>query len=424
MRILILGSTYITEKCVNRLKRDGFNLIGYVPSENPTFPGKIDLPQVNENVEHDIKISIQYDKKLRDYSNAYNLHTGLLPQYGGCSILYHTIENKENEQGLTFHKMGEHFDEGAIISKMTYAVREGDTVSDLYLRMLSIAPQFLSNAISLIKVEGVTITPKLYKRADVPEDISQADTIAIRERISDSKCKVISICLKDEGDVRNTVSYPAHNQNCPTAKHMLKLVQELYEVEVNQDAGCPVDIYFINNDVGYEEGNKWLDSINGTKTKNGTLYVLTRENTGGSFGAYNYAFQTLKDKYNYFLFTEEDLFVFGNNYYQRALDKFLASNVGFLSFIGISHRGEIHCHGGVGLTSRDILNEVVSVHGELPHSKLFFEKQDVIRKGEIPFTNVIHQLGYDLANFGEEGEWNEKNCILPYYDFKRSYVLN
>jgi hypothetical protein len=58
----------------------------------------------------------------------------------------------------------------------------------------------------------------------------------------------------------------------------------------------------------------------------------------------------------------------------------------------------------------------------LPHSKLLFDKQDVIRKGEIPFTNSMHLLGYSLATFGEE-DWNEKNHILPYYNFKRSYVL-
>jgi hypothetical protein len=422
MRILILGSTYLTEKCVNRLKRDGFELVGHIPSSNPTFPGNVDLPIVDETVPHDIKLSIQYDKKLDDISNAYNLHTGLLPDYGGCSILYHTIKNGEDEQGLTFHKMGENFDEGPIISKMTYPVREGDSVSDLYLRMVAIAPKFLSNALSLVKVEGNTIPPKLYKRNDIPEDVSQRDTQAIRERIGDAKCKIISVCFKDGGDVRTNVEYPAHNQTCGKSEDMLKMVKDLYEVEVNQDAGCPVDIYFVNSDAGYTEGNEWLASIDCAPTKNGHIYVITRENIGGSFGAYNFAFDLLKDKYNYFLFTEEDLFIFGKDYYKKAVERYEDARVGFLAFIGVAKRGPIHCHGGVGLVSRDVLNDVVAVHGELPHSKLLFDKQDVIRKGEIPFTNSMHLLGYSLATFGEE-DWNEKNHILPYYNFKRSYVL-
>lgn len=92
MRILIYGSTYLTEICVKQLKKDGYNLVGYIPSENPTFRGKVPLPIVDETIEHDIKLSIQYDKKMITHKDAFNLHTGLLPEYGGCSILYHTIK--------------------------------------------------------------------------------------------------------------------------------------------------------------------------------------------------------------------------------------------------------------------------------------------------------------------------------------------
>ena len=40
----------------------------------------MDLPIADETVPHDIKLSIQYDKKVTDLSNAYNVHTGLLPK--------------------------------------------------------------------------------------------------------------------------------------------------------------------------------------------------------------------------------------------------------------------------------------------------------------------------------------------------------
>lgn len=422
MRILIYGSTYLTELCVNQLIKDGYNLVGYIPSENPTFEGVIKLPKVNEGIEHDIKLSIQYDKKIDDHNNAYNLHTGLLPDYGGTGILYYTILKGIKEQGLTFHKMTEKFDEGGVISKMTYSVLQNDTVKDLYMRMCVIAPKFLSNALKIIQIQGEPQKPTLFSCRNVPEDVSTRDTKEIRDILDGKNCKVISICLKRDGDVRTNVNFPAHNQDVPTSEKMLELVKELFYLEINQDAGCPVDIYFVNNDVGFKEGNDWLNSINGTKTKNGTLYVLHRENVGGAFGAYDFAFQKLKDKYKYFLFTEEDLFIFGKDYYSKALNRYNELGVGFLAFIDVERRrNPIHAHGGVGLVSRKVLEEVCDIHKCLPHSEKVFDKTDVIRKGEILFTNTIHKLGYELARMGEIEGWDEKNYLLPYFNYRRHY---
>ena len=62
--IIILGSTYFTELTVNLLK-NYFNLIGFVPSENPTNSGNINLPIVSIDAECDLKLSIQYDKFVK-----------------------------------------------------------------------------------------------------------------------------------------------------------------------------------------------------------------------------------------------------------------------------------------------------------------------------------------------------------------------
>lgn len=422
MRILIYGNTYLTELCVNQLLKDGYNLVGYIPSENPTFKGKINLPQVAETVEHDIKLSIQYDKKLLTIKDAYNLHTGLLPQYGGCSILYHTVKNKETEQGLTFHKMGENFDEGAIVSKITYPVLASDTVADLYVRMCTIAPKFLSNALQILNIEGETKTPKLYTRDSIPKEDSDKDTNAIRERLSTRYCKVIVCSFLDGRDIRNNVEFPAHNQSAGTSEDIRKMVEDVYNLEVKQDAGLPVDIYFVNNNVGYERGNKWLDEIHGTKTANGHIYVIHRTNTGGSFGAYNHAFKMLRNKYDYFLFTEDDLLILGEMYYKKAINTFNKYALGFLAFIDVERkRNKVHAHGGVGLTSTEILDRVVLKHGSLPHFSGEWDKPKVIRDGEIPFTNTIHEMGYTLDKFGEIDGWNIKNHILPYNNYNVLY---
>lgn len=420
MRILVYGNTYLTELCVNQLIKDGYNLVGYIPSENPTFIGKINLPIVKETIDHDIKLSIQYDKKLITIKDAYNLHTGLLPDYGGCGILYNTIKNKDMEQGLTLHKMGENFDEGAIISKITYPVLETDKVSDLYMRMCTIAPKFLSNALQIIQVHGETKKPRLFTKDSIPNEQSEEDTKEIKRRLSVRCCKVIACSFLGGRDVRNNVEFPAHNQNAGTSEDIRRMVEDVYDLEVKQDAGIPVDVYFVNNDVGYERGNKWLNEINGTKTLNGNIYVIHRENKGGSFGAYNHAFQTLKGKYDYFMFTEDDLLILGAMYYAKAVNTFEKYNLGFLAFIDVERiRNKVHAHGGIGLTSTEILNRVSLKHGSLPHFMGEWDKPMVIKEGEIPFTNIIHQMGYTIDKFGEVDGWNIKNHLLPYYNYTK-----
>lgn len=171
-RVLILGSTELTAAGC-RLLQDRYDLVGFVPSARPTRGGHITLPQVSlsKAPQHDIKISIQYDQMLNNVDDAYNLHTGLLPAYGGANILDYTLQNGEREQGLTFHKMTPQLDCGPIISKVTYPVLPGDRVVDLYRRVLSVGPEFLLASLSLLEtlsVENVeacpVLEPTLYRR--------------------------------------------------------------------------------------------------------------------------------------------------------------------------------------------------------------------------------------------------------------------
>ena len=170
--ILILGNTLLTEKVVNFLY-ENYNLVGYVPSKNPTIKGNINLPIKDINTECDIKLSIQYDQIIKDPINCFNVHTGLLPLYGGTNILDYTLENKEYEQGLTFHKMTNELDYGPIISKITYPVLPNDKVIDLYQRILSIGPYFVQSSLKLLETlnntqvdKCVKLKPKLYKRGE------------------------------------------------------------------------------------------------------------------------------------------------------------------------------------------------------------------------------------------------------------------
>ena len=78
-RILILGSTYLTELVVDELKSSGFNLIGYVPNSiRSTVPGNVSLEKTTVDCDYDLAISIQYDSLIKSNPKTFNLHTGLL----------------------------------------------------------------------------------------------------------------------------------------------------------------------------------------------------------------------------------------------------------------------------------------------------------------------------------------------------------
>ena len=133
----------------------------------------------DESVDHDIKLSLQYNKRIDNIENAFNVHTGLLPMYGGVDILYHTLKSfGVYEQGVTFHKMSRDFDYGQIVSKVTYPACSRDTVLDLYKRLDAVCPNFVLRSLKLLEVLSeddinrcYAEKPRIFKRGKIdPED--------------------------------------------------------------------------------------------------------------------------------------------------------------------------------------------------------------------------------------------------------------
>lgn len=234
-------------------------------------------------------------------------------------------------------------------------------------------------------------------------------------------CKVIATCFLDNRRIQLDARFPAHNQCIETSQGILDMLKRIINFELDNDAGVPMDIIVVNSDVKYQEGNDWLSTINGKKTLNGTIHVMYRENTGGSFGAYNDAFLRYGKEYDYWLFTEDDIMVGGRDYYRRILEKFRArKNVGFVALVGMArHPLGTHAHGGVGLTSREILNNIVrNNNGELPYHHGDWNKANVVEEGEVKFTNFIEsKIGKEIVVFHDEDEWNlETKLCIPYYN--------
>ena len=177
-KILIYGSAHLTKVTCDLLENH-YELVGHIPSQNPVIGSEMTLPIVDESIEHDIKLSLQYNRRLLNLENAFNVHTGILPEWGGTDILYHTLKKDSKEQGITFHKMTEVFDKGPIVSKMTYPVFKEDTMVDLYQRLIQIAPAFVLGSLKLLESipsvdDCYEYEPTIYKRGNIDE--SDLDT--------------------------------------------------------------------------------------------------------------------------------------------------------------------------------------------------------------------------------------------------------
>ena len=176
MKILIYGSSHLSSITIDLIS-EFYDLVGYIPSKSPTIKGNINLPVVDDSIDHDIKLSLQYDQRLINIKNAYNVHTGLLPMWAGTDILYHSIYSDDiNEQGLTFHKMGMKLDYGNIISKITYPVCENDDMVSLYDKMVKIFPSFVLSSLNLLENMSLNdinncpkIIPRQFKRGNIKD---------------------------------------------------------------------------------------------------------------------------------------------------------------------------------------------------------------------------------------------------------------
>lgn len=212
--------------------------------------------------------------------------------------------------------------------------------------------------------------------------------------------------------------YFSHSQNFPSSESVVDLIKLNISLEEKCDPGCDVDLVIINNDCGYIPGNKYLDELDGKELKRGKVRIFHRENYGRSFGGYNFAFMKLREEYDYFIFTEDDIVIWRDGYASNALEIMISNaNCGFVAYQGIARKFKnlplsesIHVHGGVGFSSTKVLNTVVSNFGLLPHATLNSSQSydDIIEKGEVAFTNAIYKLGFQIE---------ELNHNVKMYDF-------
>jgi len=257
-----------------------------------------------------------------------------------------------------------------------------------------------------------------------------------------------------ERQVRESSIWYEHGQNLGAPIAVLNMIKDIVEKNREIDAGLPMDTIIVNNDSGYNPGRQYLDTINGTITRNGVFKVIHRENWGRSFGAYNEAFMQYRDEYDYWIFSEDDMYFSKDGYAKEYLDILEKDEkIAFVAAIGIGRPTERtkHAHGGCGMTHKKYMEETVPINynyvdelrelekqsgevigpaakksGCLAHlTKNYINWSDVppglsneeytatINKntrlhciyGEVPFTYSLVHLGYDIIVPEDPKQW-------------------
>ena len=138
-----------------------------------------------------------------------------------------------------------------------------------------------------------------------------------------------------------------------------------------------------------------------SKIKNTDIEINIRKNIGMSYGAFSDCFIKNKDKYEYFIFNEDD-YIFIENFFDKTLIEMFneKENCGYFCMIASDafkrHAG--HC---AGITTNEILSKIYNLKGELPHSKgKGYSDNELL--GQVEQSHSVVELGYTIDDVQEK----------------------
>lgn len=249
-------------------------------------------------------------------------------------------------------------------------------------------------------------------------------------------CKIISTYFYQRKErtkeYRGGVAWPIHIQFDLDPKGVLTMLKDQVSIETDIDAGVECDTIIVNSNSGFEEGNNYIKSINGQKTRSGQIISMEMENRGGQFGAYNLAYSMFEGKYDYWMLDEDDIIITGHQYYKKLIDRLGENEVyaligverpsrSFLSKYGKQYSETPMAAGALLLMHRSVLEHLKTANGSLPHpTKNDYRSR--VRHGEVAWPLRLFELGYKIVYKGKSImrksiEWDyENDYCLSYRD--------
>ena len=208
MRIMFMGTPDIASIVLERLVREGHDIISVVTGEDkprrrggamlPTpvkrtatelgipvlTPSKLtdeDFLSELDRLSPDLIVVVAFGKMLRKRVldappyGCINLHVSLLPKYRGAAPMQRAIMSGDDKTGVTIMYMNEGLDTGDIIATEEFAISESDDFEAIHDRSAELGSVLLSNTVTDIFAERITRTKQDDSLATYAKKVEKED---------------------------------------------------------------------------------------------------------------------------------------------------------------------------------------------------------------------------------------------------------
>ena len=172
---------------------------------------------------------------------------------------------------------------------------------------------------------------------------------------------------------------------------------------VRVDPGVDMDLVIVmNQDKKFPQGYSYVASLDGTDINRGKVRTIERRNSEGKgFDGFAHGFDVVQDEYDYFLFCEDDVVFFLDDYYRMGIETFeknqpIAACVGYSpkSLPSMSKRPS-HFGGGLLMSSREKLKTVAKEYAASRRRRHADRRRRVtvaprLPGSEVAFTDEFH----------------------------------
>lgn len=177
-----------------------------------------------------------------------------------------------------------------------------------------------------------------------------------------------------------------------------------------------------------------IENLVPNKILNTNVTIITRENKGFSYGAWNDVIETQINNYDYFILNEDDYYFVQDNWDQYLIDKFNSyTDCGYVCPLVkepvYPHEYQKHAAHSSGITSAKVLKDVIDKFGKLPFNNSNDYAGGVL--SQIDVTHAFIETGYNIYDIRDDYRvlfamteppnievwklfyWNSEHLILP-----------
>ena len=170
---------------------------------------------------------------------------------------------------------------------------------------------------------------------------------------------------------------------------------------IRVDPGVDMDLVIVmNQDKKFPQGYSYVATLDGTDINRGKVRTIERHNTAGKgFDGFAHGFDVVQDEYDYFLFCEDDVVFFLDDYYRMGIETFeknqpIAACVGYSPKSLPRSQRPSHFGGGLLMSSREKL-KIVAQKQHTGKRKLFGQRlpgfgEPRLPNNEVAFTDQFH----------------------------------